>query len=69
MKDGGPAFPLNVNNREGGWYSEGMSIRDWFAGQALMGLCSRGTVSEGTVAQCYLVAQWMLAERDKGKGA
>ena len=33
--DGGPAF-AHGNHEQGG--SSGMSLRDWFAGQALMGL-------------------------------
>lgn len=32
INDGGPAFPAPRENR-----SEGMSLRDWFAGQALAG--------------------------------
>lgn len=36
--DGGPAFPrtedaINYRNRD--WNLDGMSLRDWFAGQAL----------------------------------
>ena len=31
-KDGGPAFPLNASDAWGG-PTEGMSLRDWFAGQ------------------------------------
>lgn len=37
IDDGGPAFPQNSNDpyRK---HTEGMSLRDWFAGQALAGL-------------------------------
>ena len=39
MKDGGPAFPVAWAEREGekvwGQHAPGMSIRDYFAGQAL----------------------------------
>jgi hypothetical protein len=35
MKDGGPAFPCAQNVMKA---DEGMSLRDWFAGQALAGL-------------------------------
>ena len=42
MNDGGAAFPLNVRkyNAETGRYinSDGMTLRDWFAGQALAGM-------------------------------
>jgi len=39
MKDGGPAFPVVKMN---GIYPTipGMSLRDWFAGQALAGMLS-----------------------------
>lgn len=38
--DGGPAFPTFANNAHGGLdaVGSGMSLRDWFAGQALAGL-------------------------------
>lgn len=39
-KDGGPAFsvqPFTTNSHEWSDGSEGMSLRDWFAGQALIG--------------------------------
>ena len=57
--DGGPAFPSDRADREG------MSLRDWFAGQALAGLCSGnlpfcpGQVS----ATAYAYADAMLKAR------
>jgi hypothetical protein len=33
--DGGPAFPIETTATP---YAPGMSLRDWFAGQALAGL-------------------------------
>ncbi|MCK5018412.1 MAG: hypothetical protein KAS32_15240, partial [Candidatus Peribacteraceae bacterium] len=41
-KDGGPAFPVIVDfqgNSQAG-YATGLSIRDYFAGQALCGMAS-----------------------------
>lgn len=35
--DGGPAFPTPENKF--GEYTPGLSLRDWFAGRALAGLC------------------------------
>lgn len=41
INDGGPAFPFEVTGRlmpDGGWlqtYESGMSLRDYFAGQAM----------------------------------
>ncbi len=42
QKDGGPAFPHNEKHDDGTHWSThaGMSLRDWFAGQALVGLTS-----------------------------
>lgn len=37
IDNGGPAFPTTSHL---GAYSHGMSLRDWFAGQALAGLVS-----------------------------
>lgn len=36
IKDGGPAFPYSVQRLQSGYHQEvkGMSLRDWFAGQA-----------------------------------
>lgn len=36
INDGGPAFPITLANRQHGGL-DGMSLRDWFAGQALAG--------------------------------
>lgn len=32
--DGGPAFPTHHNTPTGCWSEGGMTLRDWFAGQA-----------------------------------
>ena len=53
-KDGGRAFP-NSN------YENGMSLRDWFAGQALADLAA--TDSEDVALECYQIADAMLAHR------
>jgi hypothetical protein len=62
--DGGPAFPQQMC---------GMSLMDWFAGQALSGLAWKSGSREGDheaaqqVAEaCYIMADAMLAERAKG---
>ena len=65
--DGGPAFPRD------GWAPEdGMSLRDYFAGQALAGLCANMQVdrfiemSVGHMAGLsYMYADAMLRERSK----
>lgn len=38
VNDGGPAFPGDQDSGCKGGGSEGMTLRDWFAGQALLGM-------------------------------
>lgn len=50
--DGGPAFPCKWENPNGVPFTEfGMSLRDWFAGQALAGLLASpdGSVYRHTI--------------------
>lgn len=84
--DGGPAFPLvlDLDRAVSGVPTNGMSLRDWFAGQALIGL---GTWTPLVGEETYLMfnvtheeqrrrrAEWayqqadaMLAEREKLHG-
>ncbi len=58
--DGGPAFPVYAPG-----LSNGMSLRDWFAGQALAGIAVRDTVLpfEDEAAAAYRYADAMLAAR------
>ena len=60
-KDGGPAFPSTHS-------ADGMSLRDWFAGQALADLASvdRDVEMFGVdevAKECYQLADAMLAHR------
>ncbi len=74
-KHGGQAFPVPPANSTS-WPKQGMTLRDYFAGQALAGwLASYPTDSEHpvttgvavTVAECsYQLADAMLAARSKG---
>lgn len=68
IDDGGPAFPV-----PGGFWDKGMSRRDWFAGQALIGLCQADmseeqfTVNPDLLARtAYRMADAMLAAKDGG---
>ncbi len=70
--DGGPAFPVHpgVNRSIPGYAVSyaGMTLRDYFAGQALLGL--RGdnlfrAKAEELAAISYSLADAMIAERDK----
>lgn len=69
-----PAFPLadhyshdGIPLSEG---SQGMTLRDWFAGQALQGLCAQSQIhamshrSEDTASKAYRLADAMLAQRE-----
>ncbi len=62
--DGGPAFPVGFPPNEG-W--SGISVRDYFAGQALAGLISQTDVAmpvEAFAIEAYACADAMLKERD-----
>ena len=62
--DGGPALPVAVN----GDTTAGMSLRDYFAGQALIGLLAGATgaaTAELFAAEAYLCADAMIQERKK----
>lgn len=76
MSDNPPAFPFVLHDGGG---ESGMSLRDWFAGQALAGLLGGNTIRSfdmagevlGTDAQsaasatAFKMADAMLAERSK----
>lgn len=68
--DGGPAFPVPASDAEnafgemaGNGHQPGMSLRDWFAGQALSSALE-GTASD-IAGACYALADAMLAVRDR----
>jgi hypothetical protein len=78
MNTGGPAFPIFT---EDGELHMGLTIRDWFAGQAIVGFVARPelyhhfvspvyaepNVCVSVVSQfAYRMADAMLAEREKG---
>jgi|SynMetStandDraft_2_1070026.scaffolds.fasta_scaffold05127_5 hypothetical protein len=77
IDDGGSAFPVPEENRlsDGTYCNEGMSLRDWFAGQALSSIPLRSWDHVGSTdqerieawAKCaYLTADAMLAARKAG---
>ena len=74
MKDGGPAFPSENLTSIGayevhGLHRPGMSLRDWFAGQAMNGVLRKSRVGspdpKDTARWAYYVADAMLIERQK----
>lgn len=69
INDGGPAFPVPsyVNADGETWESkpQGMTLRDWFAGQALAGMDIAGCTDYPEIAgEAYLIADAMLRERE-----
>ena len=64
-KTGGSAFPVQIREDDRlDWCSEGMTLRDWFAGQALAGMLVEGMTHREMIAgRAYAYA--MLAERGK----
>jgi hypothetical protein len=78
-QDGGPAFPDQGQRMEGDgkWnqqWSPGMSLRDWFAGQALIGIVAddikQGLPADGldirhVADAAYRYADAMLEARKK----
>jgi hypothetical protein len=63
-----PAFP---SKDEGGYY-DGMTLRDWFAGQALAGRLANGSDRLSTGSQRQSVAEEAYAYADfmlKARGA
>lgn len=67
INDGGAAFPESGERGKAAG-GEGMSLRDWFAGQALTGLLAN-TNNSGVVQNyaedAYAFADAMLAARNK----
>lgn len=64
--DGGPAFPVPAS-----FFTEGMSLRDWFAAQAMAGMLafpgavndSRSKSATTCARAAYNYADAMMAER------
>lgn len=71
MKDNIPAFPVHEDLTAADCMKyKGMTLLDYFAGQALMGLCSKYALSNPSDQQVlaqmsYELANAMLTERSK----
>jgi len=64
INDGGPAFPTRYHED-----MHGMTLRDWFAGQALAGLLACGEAHDEhtdsvTAGAAYKMADAMLTARE-----
>ena len=72
INDGGPAFPVSPEIYNGTGLC-GMSLRDWFAGQALQSYLAgrnkddRCTISGTVAVHCYGYADAMIAARGGDK--
>lgn len=68
--DGGPAFPnweIGPDGPEGADGTlpvPGMSLRDWFAGQAMVGLMSDPNMQTFFASKAYEIADAMLKARE-----
>jgi len=71
INDGGPAFPVADTVHSTGQVQygfNGMTLRDWFAGQALAGMpWSREISRKDQAKQSFQIADSMLAEREAKK--
>ena len=72
INDGGPAFPrasLGEDNGDRYGTQDGMSLRDWFAGQALAGQMANPHTEEADLVElarvAYRAADVMLYARRK----
>ena len=65
IDDGGPAFPVeNDFNKEYNYVCKGMTLRDWFAGQALLAMRYTGaTAYKDDAEACYKMADAMIQAR------
>ena len=71
IKAGGAAFPFFAeDSSERVVAQEGMTLRDWLAGQALSGyMVTNLAINVWQAAKfCYEVADAMIAERDRKSG-
>jgi hypothetical protein len=70
QNDGGSAFPCPVeydaNGQRASYGSEGMTLRDWFAGQALVGMLASNTKS-WCAEDSYHYADAMIAAGEATK--
>jgi hypothetical protein len=67
--NGGAAFPTSESNYNAKYSGEGMTLRDYFAAKAMLGLCTHadnwGCTKPEIAKVAYEMADLMLAERAK----
>lgn len=70
-RTGGPAFPSNELNGDGGVYAQhfGLTVRDYFAAKAMSAMCG-GTWPDSNDQREIAKRAWSMAdEMLKGRGA
>lgn len=65
--DGGPAYPASLEEWQSGW--GGMTLLDYFAGQALCHLVDEFKLTEDLATRCYGIAEYMIAEKRRRETA
>lgn len=63
-----PAFPLSVDvdeSKPNSYLQMGMTLKDYYAGQALMGFISKGLSIENAVQYSWITAETMISQREK----
>ena len=72
IPNGGPAFPVSDTVHSTGQVQygfNGMTLRDYFAGQSILGLALQTDTIDANVAQwAYALADAMLAARERKGG-
>lgn len=64
IDDGGSAFPCEGGENSGLYADPGMTLRDWFAGQALASF-AQGDGAKTRAAFAYEIADAMIAQRKR----
>ena len=63
INDGGPVFPLTHDR----YYHEGMTLRQWYAGMAMMGYRASGKIGNSMHEFAFEDADLMLKHEQEGK--
>jgi hypothetical protein len=63
IDDGGPAFPVLYGQSQ--YVADGLTLRDWVAGQVLAGYAKDHRLQEQFAHHAYVLADAMLQERAK----
>lgn len=65
--NGGPAFPLDLMVGDDHRWGHGMSLRDYFASEAMNGMCAKNAKIdiETIVDASYKIADMMIVRRQK----